>query len=275
MKSKYAVLATILLFPLALLAQHGSFGSAGGTSSSSSSGSNTSSSSSSSSGSHASSGGGSSASSGSSGSRGSSSSSSSASRASGGGTRSSDAQHAGNGARNSGTDQAKSNLIQSKDSNAKGKPTPGTPSAGKDQAKRSWLPWRRHPDKLAKKDEQKLKCIHGPCKVCPTGSSLNSKGVCVSAPQSAAYNCPPGSFNTGQTAGQPCTSSNLIQNNCSVLASEVQQEERVLSMISSARRPVCAQDPASQECLDLTNGYELELERLQALQAQYEACPRR
>jgi len=189
----------------------------------------------------------------------------------------------------------------------KGKAKPEASTAdkdhgGKEHARRSWLPWKRHADDTAKKgdhkeredkkekckpgkpcrsevrvaqvDEDKVKCIHGPCKVCPPGYSLNKKGACMSAPQNTGYNCPPGTIRAGQSAGQPC-GSNLSQNNCSVLADQIQRQELELQRIQSARRAACSQGPSNQECLDLESEYDLEALRLEQLRREYDACLRR
>ncbi len=306
MKSTLAVLATTLVFPLMLFAQRGSSASSSGGGSSNSSASSVSSSSSSSS-SHSSGGSSGSsssssnssssssrASSGSSGSRGSGSSNSASST----GSRASATERSGNEARNSGSSQGKSSMVQSKDNSVKGKPSPGTAEAREDHVKRSWLPWKWHSPKPVKNNEEdkKPKCKPGkPCKgeeqvaqnedikpvckpgkpcVCPPGTSLNGKGMCVSTPPATTYNNCTGAspnINSPQTAGRPCAL-NPAQNNCSGLALEIQREEMELQRTQVARESACAQDPGGQQCVDLTAKYEREALSLEQMKRDYAAC---
>jgi hypothetical protein len=298
MKSAQVVLATILFFffPLTLLAQHGTTTSASTSSVSHSSppspapAMQTSSAPSS----HASSG--SHTSSGSTSSRGSSSSHSSATPPKHNETQSASS---GQGKKDS-LLQSKDDKVKVKDDTVKDRAKPETSSAAKDRgekehAKRSWLPWKKHSDNLAKnsdrkdkdkdKENKKEKCKPGkpcrdevkvaqnsepktpPCKpgktcACPAGSSLGKNGRCVTTPPNNG-NC--------LGTGRPC---NLNQNNCNLLAAEIQREELQLERIQTERQSACAQGPSNQECLSLNMDYDRESERLQQLRREYTACLR-
>jgi len=295
MKSNRAILATFLFFPLALFAQHGGTPSSGGSVNSSSDGghSSPSSSSGSSAPSHSSAPSGSSThgSSGSGGSRTASNSHSGSTQ------RSSTAQHQQPEAGVPTRVQDKNAVNQSKDSKADKRVDHG---AGKEHTKRSWIPWKRHSDKLAKKDnheDKKQKCRAGkPCKnetklaqskppkppvckpgkpcMCPTGTTANKKGVCTTidkVPDSYS-DCLGGPVAAGQAAGRPCST---VQNNCSALALQLQREQVELQTIQNARTSACAQSPASQECMNLNNQYQSEVLRMEELRREYEACQRR
>ncbi len=229
------------------------------------------------------------------------SSNSATSRGSSVGSRSSATQHGGNEARNVNDGRGRSNGIQSRDFNIKGKPVAGNSQARPEHVKRGWLPWKWHSNRPAKKegdnkpkckpgkpckgeeklvqaDEDKLKCIHGSCKVCPPGYSLNNKGACASNPPSTTYNtdCIGGSPNINN-AGEPCgaNSATHTQNSCGALAAQVQQEEMDLQTIGNTRQSACSQNASNQECLDLGARYQREALRLEELRREYQACLQR
>jgi hypothetical protein len=205
----------------------------------------------------------------------------------------------------------KNDIVQNKDGQVKDKgkvksdnPSPGKERGEKEHARRSWLPWKKHSDDPGKKGDHKdkeknkdakkekckpgkpcrgevkvaqadnLKCIHGPCKVCPPGYFLNKAGVCTTTPPTPTLNCPPGTIRTGQTVGQPC-SGNQGPNNCTALADEIQREELELQRIQNARQVACAQGPSNQECVSLNMDYDREALRLEQLRRDYNICMRR
>jgi hypothetical protein len=170
MKSAHAVLATALLFPLMLFAQHGSSSGSGGGGGAGGSGS-------SSSGSHSSGGGGSSSSS-------SRSASGSGSRASGGnpGSRGSSSRGAHQiSARQQNGSQARTEQGRK----VKDKFLLGTSSVRQEHVKRGWLPWKWHSGELGRNDnheDRNPKCKPGrPCKADEkfTQTSDVKKPVCA------------------------------------------------------------------------------------------------
>jgi hypothetical protein len=268
MKSAHAVLATALLFPLMLFAQHGSSSGSGGGGGGGSS----------SSGSHSSGGSGSRASGGNPGSRGSSSR---------GAHQIFARQQNGSQAR---TEQGRK---------VKDKFLLGTSSVRQEHVKRGWLPWKWHSDKLARNDnheDKNPKCKLGkPCKaaekftqtsdvkkpvcapgkpcVCPAGTSLTKRGMCESAQGAAIYDdCLGGPLNLGQATGRPCNSG---QNDCSLRAAAILREEMELNRVRSARDSACVQNASSQECRELNIQYQEEQARLNQLRLEYENCMHR
>jgi hypothetical protein len=110
-------------------------------------------------------------------------------------------------------------------------------------------------------------CKGGSCETsCPRGSFSNGSGSCVSQ---LINSCSIGTAWNGSS----CMASRLpLVHDCSDLQPSVAQQARLAQSVAAQRAAACGLDPASAECVDLSNRALAESNRYDSMQRQYQEC---